>query len=121
MSSKYQSRVVTSCGDKKNQLINFIYFLVPAVYCKNGDLHVFAHTKSADVSERNFLKNSNKNFSTIQIIFLQYGYSELSDISHYSVKVMCVELLFADKWLPMAFVGGHFSAKSSSAHITFTL
>ena len=28
---------------------------------------------------------------------LQYGYSELSDISHYSVKVMCAELLFAEK------------------------
>ena len=31
---------------------------------------------------------------------LQYGYAELSDILHYSVKVMCAELLFAEKWPP---------------------
>ena len=51
----------------------------------------------------------------------EYGYSELSDISHYSVKVMCAELLFAEKWPPTNAIDIHFSAKSSSAHITFTL
>ena len=54
-------------------------------------------------------------------IHFQYGYSELSDISHYSVKVMCAELLFVGKWRPTKAIGRHFSAKSSSAHITVTL
>ena len=35
---------------------------------------------------------------------LQYGYSEVSDISHYSAKVMCAELLFVGK---MAANEGH--------------
>ena len=57
--------------------------------------------------------------------FRQYGYSELSDTSHYiimrSVKVMCAELLFAEKWRPTKAIGRHFSTISSYAHITFTL
>ena len=41
----------------------------------------------------------------------EYGYSELSDISHYSVKVMCAELLFAEKWPPTKAIDIHFSRK----------
>ena len=43
----------------------------------------------------------------------QYGYSELYDISHYRVKVMCAELLFAEKWPPTKAIGGHFPQKAA--------
>ena len=37
----------------------------------------------------------------IFIMSMWRHYSELSDISHKSVKVMCAELLFVGKWPPM--------------------
>ena len=40
-------------------------------------------------------------------VLRQYGYSELSDISVNSLKVMSAELLFAEKWPPTKAICGH--------------
>ena len=37
------------------------------------------------------------------------------------VRFLVIAAFCRNKWTPMAFVGGHFSEKSSSAHIAFTL
>ena len=37
------------------------------------------------------------------------------------VRFLVIAAFCGYKWPQMAFVGGHFSAKNSSAHITFTL
>ena len=54
------------------------------------------------------------------VFILQYGYSELSDISHYSLKVMCAELLFAGKWPLMAFIGSQFARKKAALHTSLS-